>query len=31
MDPCESKIIDKDQMRFFKQCQACLIVITIIT
>ena len=26
MDPCKSKIIDKDQMRFFKQCKTQLIV-----
>ena len=26
MDPCESKIIDKDQMRFFKQHKTQLIV-----
>ena len=26
MDPCESKIIDKDQMRFFKQSKTQLIV-----
>ena len=26
MDPFKSKIIDKDQMRFFKQCKTQLIV-----